>query len=120
VLPGSFTLFLLSILVFGSGVGAGYQLRVAAADMYPPNQRARALGLVLTGSLVGALGGPLLITTAQNLSGSLGLDPLALTWILVPAVILPGSDSCSQFIPTRGKSLRNSVDIIRATSLKAA
>jgi MFS family permease len=90
VIWGSFTMFLLSILVFGSGVGAGYQLRVAAADMYPPNQRAQALGFVLTGSLLGALGGPLLITTAQNWSGSLGLDPLALTWILVPAVILPG------------------------------
>ena len=90
VLSGSFTPFLLSILVFGAGVGAGYQLRVAAADMYPPNQRARALGFVLTGSLLGALGGPLLITIAQNVSDSIGLDPLALTWILVPAVILPG------------------------------
>jgi MFS family permease len=90
VLWGSFTMFLLSILVFGSGVGAGYQLRVAAADMYPPNQRAQALGFVLTGSLVGALGAPLLITTAQNWAGSFGLDPLALTWILIPAVILPG------------------------------
>jgi MFS family permease len=90
VLSGSFALFLAGILVFGAGVGAGYQLRVAAADMYPPSRRAQGLGFVLTGSLVGALGGPILITAAQNWSGLLGVDPLALTWILVPVVIVPG------------------------------
>jgi len=90
VLSGSFALFLASILVFGAGVSAGYQLRVAAADMYPPSLRAQGLGYVLTGSLVGALGGPILITAAQAWSGALGLDPLALTWILVPVVIVPG------------------------------
>src|SRR5262245_6139826 len=90
VISGSFTLFLASILVFGAGVSAGHQLRVAAADMYPPHRRAQGLGFVLTGSLLGALGAPVLITAAQTWSGPLGLDPLALTWILIPAVILPG------------------------------
>src|SRR5215510_10027623 len=90
VLFGSFALFLASILVFGTGVSAGYQLRVAAADMYPPSQRAQGLGYVLTGSLVGALGGPVLMTAAQAWSGALDIDPLALTWILVPTVIVPG------------------------------
>jgi Major Facilitator Superfamily len=65
VLLGSFALFLAGILVFGAGVSAGYQLRVAAADMYPPSQRAQGLGYVLTGSLVGALGGPVLITAVD-------------------------------------------------------
>src|SRR5262249_34918158 len=64
--------------------------RVAAADMYPPRRRAQGLGFVLTGSLLGALGAPVLITAAQTWSGPLGLDPLALTWILIPAVIVPG------------------------------
>jgi MFS family permease len=90
VLFGSFTLFLASIRIFGAGISAGYQLRVAAADMYPPSQRAQGLGYVLTGSLVGALGGPVLITAAHAWSGTLGLDPLALTWLLVPTVIVPG------------------------------
>jgi predicted MFS family arabinose efflux permease len=44
----------------------------------------------LTGSLVGALGGPVLIIAAQAWSSALSLDPLALTWILVPTVIVPG------------------------------
>jgi MFS family permease len=90
VLLGSFALFLISILVFGAGVSASYQLRVAAADMYPPSQRAQGLGSVLTGSLVGALGAPVVITVAQAWSRALDLDPLALTWILVPTFIVPG------------------------------
>src|SRR5262249_9024617 len=90
VISGSFPLFLASILLFGAGVSAGYQLRVAAVDMYPPRGRARGLGFVLTGSLFGALGAPFLITAAQTWSGPVGLDPLALTWFLVPAVIVPG------------------------------
>src|SRR5215813_2785027 len=90
VISGSVSLFLASVLVFGAGVSAGYQLRVAAVDMYPPHRRAQGLGFVLTGSLLGALGAPVLVTAAQTWSGPLDLDPLALTWILVPAVIVPG------------------------------
>src|SRR5262245_40559656 len=90
VISGSVSLFLASVLVFGAGVSAGYQLRVAAVDMYPPHRRAQGLGFVLTGSLLGALGAPVLVTAAQTWSGPVGLDPLALTWFLVPAVIVPG------------------------------
>jgi MFS family permease len=85
----SFPVFLLGLGLFGLGVGAGQQLRVAAADMYPPSRRAEGLGYVLMGSLVGALGGPLLITLAQALSPRLRVDPLALSWWLVPVVLLP-------------------------------
>lgn len=53
---GSFALFVTGIFVFGLGVGAVQQLRVAAADMYPPGRRGEGLGYVLTGSLVGAFG----------------------------------------------------------------
>src|SRR5262245_37924189 len=80
VISGSFVLFLASILVFGAGVSAGYQLRVAAADMYPPRRRAEGLGFVLTGSLVGAFGGPILITAAETWSGPLGLDSPGPEW----------------------------------------
>jgi cation diffusion facilitator family transporter len=85
----SFSIFLLGLVLFGLGVGAGQQLRVAAADMYPPSRRAEGLGYVLMGSLVGALGGPLLITLAEALSPRLRVDPLALSWWLVPLVLLP-------------------------------
>jgi MFS family permease len=85
----SFPLFLAGLLVFGLGIGAGQQLRTAAADMYPPARRAEGLGYVLTGSLVGALGGPLLINTAQGWAVAVGVDPMALAWLLVPAVLVP-------------------------------
>lgn len=89
VVFSSFLLFLVGVLIFGLGVGAMQQLRLAAAEMYPPSLRGLGLGLVLTGSLVGALGGPLLIKAAQTASSSLAIDPTALAWIFVPAVILP-------------------------------
>jgi MFS family permease len=85
----SFSVFLLGLVLFGLGVGTGQQLRVAAADMYPPSRRAEGLGYVLMGSLVGGLGGPLLITLAEALSPRLRVDPLALSWWLVPLVLLP-------------------------------
>jgi MFS family permease len=86
---GSFPLFLAGLLTFGLGVGAGQQLRTAAADMYPPERRAEGLGYVLTGSLAGALGGPLLIAAAQRAAAGTGLDATALAWLLVPAILLP-------------------------------
>jgi MFS family permease len=89
VLASSFPLFLAALLVFGLGVGAGQQLRTAAADMYLPERRGEGLGYVLTGSLVGALGGPLLIAAAQQAAGALRVDATALAWLLVPAVVLP-------------------------------
>lgn len=85
----SFPLFLAGLLVFGLGVGAGQQLRTAAADMYLPDRRAEGLGYVLTGSLVGALGGPALIALAQGGAATAHMDPSALAWFLVPAVLVP-------------------------------
>lgn len=85
----SFPLFLIGMLVFGMGMGAAQQLRLAAADMYPPARRAEGLGYVLTGTLLGAMGAPLIISTAQVVAPSLGVDPIALPWLFVPAVIVP-------------------------------
>jgi MFS family permease len=85
----SFAVFLPGIIVFGLGVGATQQLRLAAADMYPPSRRAEGLGFVLTGSLVGALGAPFLVRLAQSLGPAYEVDPMAVAWFLVPVVILP-------------------------------
>lgn len=85
----SFPLFLVGVLVFGLGLGAGQQLRTAAADMYPPDRRAEGLGYVLTGSLIGAFGGPLLISAAQASAPATGIDTTALVWFLVPLVVIP-------------------------------
>ena len=84
----SFPIFVLGIFVLGLGTGAVQQLRVAATDMYPPNRRAEGLGLVLTGSLVGALASPILIKTSETVAGGIGLEPIALAWFFIPILVI--------------------------------
>jgi len=88
-LLGSFALFGAGVLVFGSGVGAVQQMRVAAADMYPPSRRAEGLSLVAMGSLFGAGLSPLVVWTAEQLGLALGVSEIALAWLMVPLLILP-------------------------------
>ncbi len=83
-----FPVFLLGILVMGLGTGAVQQLRVAAADMFPPNRRAEGLGYVLTGSLVGAMIGPILIRTAEAVADRVDIEAIALAWFFVPVAVL--------------------------------
>ncbi len=84
----SFPVFVLGILVLGLGTGSVQQLRVAAADMYPPHRRAEGLGLVLTGSLVGALASPILIKTSETVADDFGMEPIALAWFFIPFVVV--------------------------------
>lgn len=86
---GSAPLFLIGLIVFGSGVGANQQLRLAAADLFLPSRRAEGLGYVLSGSLLGALLAPVLVSTAQTLAPPLGIDPIVAAWALLPFVVLP-------------------------------
>ncbi len=86
---GSFPLFVLGMFLFGLGVGTTQQLRVAAADMYPPDRRAQGLGAVLTATTIGALGGPALVGLAEGLADRTAGDPLVIAWALVPVVVVP-------------------------------
>ena len=89
VLIWSLPLLIAGLLIFGVGVAGTQQLRLAAADMYPPNRRAEGLGYVLTGSLIGALLAPALVATAQAVAPSVRMEPAALVWLLVPIVLVP-------------------------------
>jgi MFS family permease len=86
----SFALFVLGILIFGMGMNASQQLRVAATDMFPPSHRATALGYLATGSLLGLVMSPIVISFAQVVAVRLNEDPLGLAWYLLPCLILPG------------------------------
>jgi MFS family permease len=86
----SFAALFAGMLVFGMGMNAAQQLRVAATDMFPPGMRARALGYVLMGSLVGVVLSPLLIRAGEVLAARIGQDPLAVAWLLLPLLIVPG------------------------------
>jgi MFS family permease len=76
------------LLIMGMGLNAAQQLRVAAADMYPPSMRAQALGFVAAGSLLGLFIAPLLIAAGHAYGDQSGLSPLALPWLILPAFIL--------------------------------
>ncbi|GBD10694.1 Riboflavin transporter RfnT [bacterium HR23] len=85
----SFPLFLGGLMVFGLGMGAAQQIRLAAAEMFPVRRRAEGIGIVLTGSLVGALLAPLVVRVAQGTAPGMGVDVLALPWLLVPLALCP-------------------------------
>jgi MFS family permease len=82
----------LVILGFG-GVGAmngGVLLaRTAAADMYPPEKRARAISYVLFGALFGAALGPLVFRPLFA-GKDLELETLVLPWFAASALALVG------------------------------
>jgi MFS family permease len=78
------------MLLFGMGMNAAQQLRVAATDMFPPHLRAQALGYVALGSLAGLVISPPLVMRAESIAHGIGLDPLGLPWLLLPVLIVPG------------------------------
>lgn len=57
---GALPLLLASSVVLGAGVGAALLGRGAVADMYPPEHRGRAVGLLVLAGTAGAVGGPFL------------------------------------------------------------
>lgn len=76
VLTGFGALWTVAALVFvgfvliGIATGAAILTRTAAADMYPPERRARGISLVLFGSVFGALLGPLVFVPLSAGQGS--------------------------------------------------
>ena len=106
----SFPVFVLGILVLGLGTGSVQQLRVAAADMYPPHRRAEGLGLVLTGSLVGALASPILIKTSETIAGDFGMEPIALAWFFIPVVVVASMVMVLQVRPDTKEIASNLAD----------
>ncbi|MPZ56127.1 MAG: MFS transporter [Rhizobiales bacterium] len=78
------------ILVFGMGMNAAQQLRVAATDMFPPHLRAQALGYVALGSLLGLVITPMMIAVSDRVAPGIGQDPLGLPWLMLPVLIVSG------------------------------
>jgi MFS family permease len=86
----SIALLVAGMVVFGMGMAAAQQLRVAVTDMYPPHLRARALGFVALGSLAGLMISPTLVTVSEAVAPGLGQNPMALPWLVLPLLIVPG------------------------------
>jgi MFS family permease len=83
VAAGRAGVFLLAMVVFSVGIAVGQLSRAAVADMYPASQRGGAVGLVVTGGLLGGIGGPLLVSLGDHIARQTGSSPLAVPWVFV-------------------------------------
>jgi len=77
VIANSIVLLLAASVLVGFGNAAMNLARYAAADLFPPERRAGALGFVVWGATIGAVVGPNLIGPAGAIAPSLGLTALA-------------------------------------------
>ncbi len=91
--------FIVGLLVFGMGMNAAQQMRVAATDMFPSRMRAQALGYVAIGSLIGLCVMPAIIYFTDGYAKAHGYEPLALPWFAMPLLIIPGMLLVSQIRP---------------------
>ena len=81
---GSYPLLLVFAVVFGLGFGGSNLARGAVADMYAPEHRGRALGIVLAFGTIGAVGSPFLVAFLQDVAERTGRDPQVFPWVVVP------------------------------------
>ena len=95
----SIVLFTIGLLVFGMGMNASQQLRVAATDMVPPRMRAQALGFVALGSLFGLVLSPAMVELADIAGKAFDQDPLGMPWLFMPLLICLGMLIVSQVRP---------------------
>jgi len=88
IAAGSLGWLLACTTLFGLAYGGSNLARAAVADMYPPEQRGRAVGLVLAAATVGAVGSPFVVASLRGFAEREALDPDVLPWIVVPVVAL--------------------------------
>jgi MFS family permease len=87
VIIGSLPVLLAGTVLIGFGNTSNQLARYAAADMYPPDRRGSAIGLVVWGATVGAVVGPNLVGVGSELASRLGLPELSGPY-LVPIVFV--------------------------------
>ena len=88
-LADSAPLVILGFVGVGGMQGSVLLARTAAADMYPPEKRARAISYVLFGALFGAAMGPLVFRPLFA-GKDLELDTLVVPWFAAAALALVG------------------------------
>jgi MFS family permease len=88
VTAASLALLLIASALVGFGNAAMNLSRYAAADLFPVDRRAGALGFVVWGSTIGAVLGPNLVAPAGAIAPDLGLLPLAGGFALAFAFLL--------------------------------
>lgn len=72
-----FWLYLVAMLLFGSGTATNLQSRYAAMEYAQPGAQARSMSIVLWATTVGSIAGPNLSAPGADLGKALGLEPLS-------------------------------------------
>jgi MFS family permease len=75
-----------SFVVIGIGAGAALLGRAAVADLYPPERRGRAVGVLVMAGTIGAVGGAPLGGAVHVLAGDSVENPDAIPWLLATAL----------------------------------
>lgn len=78
----------LGLVVVGGANGTAFMCRVAAADLYPPERRARAMASVMMGAVAGALLGPLVLMPLVG--QGMGRATLATAWLVAGGAMVLG------------------------------
>jgi MFS family permease len=87
IVGGSLFGLLVGTVLVGFGNASNQLSRYTAADLYPDDRRASAIGIVVWGATVGAVVGPNLVAPAGAFAVSIGLPELAGPY-LVPIVFV--------------------------------
>jgi MFS family permease len=87
ITQGSFPILIAASFLMGAARGGADQTRFTAAEVYPENQRASVIGLIVFAGTVGAIGGPALVSPSGHLAESLGLDSHTGVWIVSGAMV---------------------------------
>jgi MFS family permease len=88
ILSGMLGLFLAGLFLIGISRGTLDMGRYAAADANPPQQRARAISLVVLGGTVGAFIGPPLLKILNRFEAAHALPDMSLPWFVMALVLL--------------------------------
>ena len=88
VVAGSIPLLLLGSALAAAANSAAQLARYVAADLYPPERRATALGTVVWGATIGSVIGPNLLGVAGSLATAFDLPPLAGAYLFTLAFAL--------------------------------
>lgn len=84
IAEGSFPVLLAGVVLFGCAFGGTNLARAAVADMYEPEHRGRAVGIVLAAGTLGAVVSPFLVAFLSDWAEHEAIDPNVLPWVIVP------------------------------------
>ncbi len=88
IINTNFPVFLLGALLFGMARSAGDQSRYVGAEIYPLEQRAKIIGIVVSAGTIGAILGPQLVPVSTSWMESIGLPPATGPFVIAGLFIL--------------------------------